>query len=171
MAHPNSITTYHSLLNSGVLSKRQLQVTDWIAHHQPITAKDCIEQMRAAGIGISTQSHTRFTELAGMRVIHEVGTRICPQSKQPNALWALTGHVPTKKAPTAPTGPKRPSKDDIRKAVGEIRKGIPAPSGELKALNEWLAWISKLPEVPKLEAPEPDVADAGVGDLDWLIIE
>jgi hypothetical protein len=159
--HPNSMETWKRLVDSGMLSERQLEVANGVAKWAPITVKDCLADLRAAGSTIPWNSYTRFTELERGGVIKRVGVAYCPETNSPNDLWALTGLIPVTKVRRIkdPKSVSKPKPEAIKKAVIEIQTAVgDNASDELRYLLRWLQWVSrkrdkkKDAELPRIKA-------------------
>lgn len=94
MARDTSIEAFNKIRDNGLLSKRRMQVYEYLFEHGPCTAKQVTGNLRQ-GLQDSGGYNTRLSELRRMGVVKEVDKIVCPESGQKVILWDVTSNMPT----------------------------------------------------------------------------
>lgn len=92
-----SIDTYNEIKNSGLLSKRRMEVYDVLFHHGPMTANDLVRHNKLHHpYANQTGWNARFSELERMKAIKEVGLKKDDVSGNECIVWDVTDEIPIK---------------------------------------------------------------------------
>jgi len=98
MIRQASIDTFHDIENSGLLSKRRLQVYEMLFFNGPMVGSEVARRVKAK-YGSWSESETirnRLTELRNSGVVYEVGKAKDPKNGRIVILWDVTAHLPKK---------------------------------------------------------------------------
>ena len=89
-----SIQCYNQIKESGLLSKRRLEVYEALLASAPCTSSEAIKNAgtKSGVFGVSS----RFTELRDLGVIYEVRVRECTITNRNVIEWDLTDKLPIK---------------------------------------------------------------------------
>jgi len=100
MVRKTSIDAYNKIVESGLVSKRRMEVYDVLFHKGPLTRSeiDAILQEREKGKPLPYRSHisSRLFELRGMNLVKEIGEKICKVTNMKVILWDVTDNLPSK---------------------------------------------------------------------------
>ena len=118
--------TYDNIKASGMLSKRRFEVYQTLFFVGPKTAKEIDQCHRKTG------AWKRLSELRELGVVQEVGTTICPVTKQRVILWDTTNNYP--RAGGLRTT-RKPSSRQTIKALQERIAGLEKEVEELRNEN------------------------------------
>lgn len=91
-----SIDAYHEIKESGLLSKRRMEVYDWLFHNGPATGNEVFQGMVNNKMITNANITTRLGELRDMGVAYEVGVVKCPVTGKSVIQWDVTGSLPNK---------------------------------------------------------------------------
>lgn len=92
-----SVAVYKEINESGLLSKRRLEVYNILATFGEMTSGEVFSKiMKERDMNGISQSRARFTELRQMGVIEEVGTKKCRVTGHNVILWGITNQLPKK---------------------------------------------------------------------------
>ena len=135
MTQPTSVQTYHDLLSSGELGKRQRDVLTMLIDFGPMTGSE-INQTLGTPSG-----HKRLSELKAMGVVREGKARPCKVTGREAIEWEITGQAPVRPTPTV-----RPSGESEARLLEAARRWVEAHDQpfEQNALESMLdaAWAA-----------------------------
>lgn len=97
MTRLTSIQAYNKIVENGLLSKRRLQVFEFIVNNAPCTQKQAWEHFRAdhhSGASSGGGITSRFVELERLGVIEEVDQLRDPDTGMMNTVYDVTGKMP-----------------------------------------------------------------------------
>lgn len=98
MTRQTSIDVFNKIKESGLLSRKRLEVYSVLFEHGPLTGAQVTSIMRQKGF-ISTVSETvrnRITELHKMKAVDIVKTVKCPITSQTVIQWDVSNKLPVK---------------------------------------------------------------------------
>jgi len=129
---------FEQMIADGSLSRRRLEIVQWMHDKEDATAGQIAEGLRRNRNNVAT----RLTELEYMEVVEKVREVPCPVSGKTCWTWQMTGKLPK---PLPPSANGSPTKEALRVAVSELedlyrlaqRCGNPF-SGELIEVCHWL---------------------------------
>ena len=126
-----SIEAYHKIVNNGLLSKRRMEVYDFIFHNQPVSLNTIIAALSRPGFNTGSYSG-RISELERLGVIEPQGQIVAPQTKHIVLLWVTTDNLPG-------VLPKFESKADIikrqAKEIERLQRDLVVSQEESKRLR------------------------------------
>ena len=97
MVRETSAAAYHEIVESGLLSKRRLQVYEYLYRNGPCTARQVSEGVPGGW--------KRLGELRDLGVVAEIGQTVCGVTAKTVILWDVTSDLP-KEARLNTTGPQ-----------------------------------------------------------------
>lgn len=121
MIRRTSIEAYRKIESQGLLSKRRLEVYQYVYNHGPVIAKE-------AWLAIAPNSNsgvitTRFSELQRAGVLEPVGETIDERTGMIAILWDVTDQLPRKvQRVVSPT--KKQLINRMRELIEEVRPFI-----------------------------------------------
>lgn len=93
-----SVAAFLAIQESGLLSRRRLEVYEVLSPDGPLTATQIAERMRGhKSSSVGANVHARLCELREMDAVEELGTITCPITNMTVILWDVTGRLPIKR--------------------------------------------------------------------------
>jgi len=90
-----SISVYHEMEDSGLLSERRWEVYKILWHHGPMTSNEVFQYARLHGNpDYRHNTNARMTELRDRGVAEELGTTVCRVTGHTVILWDVTDQLP-----------------------------------------------------------------------------
>jgi len=97
MVRWTSKKAYKEIKESGLLSKRRMELYEIIYQNGPLTATEAASLLKTAGrMGRVHNACARIGELKAMSVVKEIGHRESSISGKTSILWATTSNLPVK---------------------------------------------------------------------------
>ncbi len=99
MTHETSMAAYEHAVASGLVTRRRAELLKIVAEHGPITASEAFNILKARigpPFNFDSNTNARFTELRGLGVIVEAGTRPCNITGRTAIVWASSGTAPVR---------------------------------------------------------------------------
>jgi hypothetical protein len=90
-----SIKAFHAVSASGVISARRKQAYQYLYDHGPLTGSELCKIAGVPGLW------KRLSELRRMKLVMEIGERICTISNQKCIEWDVTANMPPTKVAAA----------------------------------------------------------------------
>jgi len=91
-----SVAVFNQIRENGLLSKRRLQVYQYVFQHGPCTAKQATDALTEMSSLRSDSFRPRFAELEKRGVIEVVGETTCEKTGHKVILWDVTSSLPKK---------------------------------------------------------------------------
>lgn len=140
MTRQTSAKAYRTIRDNGLLSRVRFRIYRTLFREGPMTATECLtsldKKLKAAGMrGVSFNTHSRFSELRAMGVVHETGKRTCRITGHECIEWDVTSGLPVK--------PRRlvtPSKKTMRMVARELEilASFNKVTARYNEVNQWL---------------------------------
>lgn len=98
MIRQNSIDSFNTIRDNGLLSERRFQVYEILYEHGPLIGSKVSMMMKSKhGVqGTSESVRNRLTELRGMGCVYERGLQIDNSTGNTVILWDVTSDLPRK---------------------------------------------------------------------------
>lgn len=128
MVRETSIEAYQKIKEEGLLSKRRLELYEYVFENGPCTARAAVKELSkklGQEVAISFSSYAaRFSELRDAGVFSEVGETIDTETKHKVILWDVTKNLPVKL--------NKPRRIDYRQILRDVYKNFPVTRAFIK---------------------------------------
>lgn len=89
-----SIETYHRIVDSGLLSRRRMEVYSGLYQHGPCTINELYRKIGGSKMNVQANLHARMNELRELGVVAETRTRPCEVTGERVIEWQTTDSLP-----------------------------------------------------------------------------
>lgn len=135
MTRRTSILSYHEVMESGLVGKRQRQIYDILYRRGPLTANQTwdILAIELGGLRFDSNTRARFTELRELDLVYEAGETTDPITKKTVILWDVTENKPPEERPIKITKDK--IINDQKKEIEWLKQQLSHAQDEIRRLK------------------------------------